>query len=129
MPGVPEPSRRQVLCGVLAALAEPTVLAACSSGSGTGNVPLASIPVGGGVVVDANGPVLLVQPTAGTVTAFDASCPHQGVTVNPPVDGVIVCPGHGSRFAAATGALEQGPATTGLTRLPSRVVNGTVVLG
>lgn len=127
-----DPSRRQVICGLAAALAVPGVLAACSSGStgsGTGTTPLSQIPVGGGVIVNANGPVLVTQPTAGTVKAFDAACPHQGTTVNPPAAGTVTCPRHGSQFDAATGALRRGPATRGLTEVPSRVQNGSVVLG
>ena len=122
------PTRRQVLCGLAAALAAPGVLAACSSTpSGPVSVPLAQVPVGGGKLVRASsGPVLLVQPTAGTVRGFDARCPHQGSVVNAPVDGVIVCPNHDSRFAADTGALEKGPSTRGLAEVPVTVADGSV---
>jgi len=137
------PSRRTVLCGLAAALAAPGALAACSSagesqpgtptttpaparGGGSG-VPLAQIPVGGGTIVTAGErPVLVVQPTAGTVKAFDASCPHQGTPVDPPQGGVITCPNHFSQFDAATGAVRKGPADTGLTEVPARVVDGVV---
>jgi nitrite reductase/ring-hydroxylating ferredoxin subunit len=108
------------------------VLAACAGGDGLptpppGGTPVSSIPVGSGTLVQGpNGPVLFVQPTAGVVKAYSAVCPHQGVTVDPPVDGTITCPGHGSQFSAATGALERGPAQTGLTPVPTRVVNGAV---
>lgn len=127
-------TRRRALCGLLVALAVPGALAACSSGDGgapptppPGGTPVSSIPVGSGAVVQGpNGPVLLEQPTPGVVRAYDATCPHQGVTVDPPVDGTITCPGHGSQFDAATGALKQGPATTGLTPVSTRVVNGSV---
>jgi nitrite reductase/ring-hydroxylating ferredoxin subunit len=147
-------SRRQVLCGLAIALVAPgAVLAACSSdsdsgsGGGTGTTgggatgagaaapgsPLAKVsdvPVGGGVLVDAGGrKILLVQPKAGTVKAFDPSCPHQGVTVNPPAGGTIVCPGHGSTFDASSGARRTGPATKGLTEVPVKVSGGTVVAG
>jgi cytochrome b6-f complex iron-sulfur subunit len=128
-------TRRRALCGLVVALAAPGVLAACSSsGDGAaapapppGGTPVSSIPVGGGTVVQGpNGPVLLVQPTAGAVKAYSAVCPHQQVTVDPPVDGTITCPGHGSQFAAATGALEKGPAETGLTPVSTQIVNGAV---
>lgn len=137
------PNRRTVLCGLAAALAAPGALAACSSagglppgtpitspapapGGGSG-VPLAQIPVGGGTIVTAGErPVLVVQPTAGTVKAFDASCPHQGTPVDPPQGGVITCPNHFSQFDAATGAVRKGPADTGLTEVPARVVDGVV---
>jgi cytochrome b6-f complex iron-sulfur subunit len=137
------PSRRQMLCGLAVAVAAPGVLAACSSpgeyqgsaassttttgATGGGSIPLAQVPVGGGVIVTAaERPILVVQPTAGTVKAFDASCPHQGTTVDPPQAGVITCPNHFSQFDAATGAQRKGPATTGLTEVPTRVVDGVV---
>jgi nitrite reductase/ring-hydroxylating ferredoxin subunit len=135
VPGAAGPglTRRRALCGLVVALAAPGVLAACSSDGGSapapppGGTPVSSIPIGGGTLVQGpNGPVLLVQPTAGVVKAYSAVCPHQGVTVDPPVDGTITCPGHGSQFAAATGALERGPAETGLTPVSTRVVNGAV---
>ena len=140
-PVPPAPSRRTVLCGLAAAVLVPTALAACSSNNtgagatgspatggaaGTPLTPLADVPVGGGVVVD--GPVLVVQPTAGQVAAFSAVCPHQGTTVAPPRDGVITCPNHGSQFAADTGELRRGPASTGLTEIPVAVEAEQVVL-
>ncbi|MDF2977943.1 MAG: hypothetical protein K0S40_2671 [Actinomycetospora sp.] len=143
MPTTTGPSRRTVLCGLAAALAAPGALAACSSagefqpgtptttpapapGGGSG-VPLAQVPVGGGTIVTfGERPVLVVQPTAGAVKAFDASCPHRGTPVDPPQGGVITCPNHFSQFDAATGAVRKGPADTGLTEVPARVVDGVV---
>ena len=94
-----------------------------------GIAALADVPVGGGTVVQTpGGPVVLVQPTAGTVAGFSAVCPHQGSTVGAPQDGVIVCPSHGSRFGAADGAVQGGPATVGLAPVPVTVVNGQVAL-
>jgi nitrite reductase/ring-hydroxylating ferredoxin subunit len=127
-------TRRRALCGLVVALAAPGALAACSSGDGgapptpppTGT-PVSSIPIGSGTVVEGpSGPVLLVQPTAGVIKAYNASCPHQGTTVDPPVDGTITCPNHGSQFDGASGALKKGPAATGLTPVSTRVVNGSV---
>lgn len=138
------PNRRTVLCGLAAALAAPGALAACSSSPGefqpgtptqaapqspaaAGGTPLAQVPVGGGTIVTkGEQTILLVQPTAGTVKGFDASCPHQGTTVDPPQNGVITCPNHFSQFDAATGALRKGPADQGLTEVPVRVVDGSV---
>ncbi|MCD2197841.1 Rieske (2Fe-2S) protein [Actinomycetospora endophytica] len=125
-------TRRRALCGLLVVLAAPGALAACSSAGSPpeappGGTPVSQIPVGSGTVVQGpNGPVLLEQPTAGVIKAYDATCPHQGVTVDPPVDGTITCPGHGSQFDATTGALKKGPAATGLTPISTRVVNGAV---
>ncbi|MDL5158006.1 Rieske (2Fe-2S) protein [Actinomycetospora termitidis] len=147
---IPTPglTRRRALCGLVVALAAPAALAACSSGSesggqappaggsgggGTttappaGGTPVAQIPVGGGTVVDGpNGPVLLTQPQAGVIKAFDAACPHQGTPVDPPEGGTITCPNHGSQFDATSGALKKGPAESGLTPVATTVVNGQV---
>ena len=60
----------------------------------------------------------MIRPSAGTFVAFDAVCPHAGCTVGyDPVAKVIMCPCHGSQFNASTGAVEIGPATTGLKKL------------
>ncbi|GAB2926512.1 hypothetical protein GCM10027047_24330 [Rhodococcus aerolatus] len=134
------PSRRTVLCGLAAGALAPGLLAACASGGGASSTatptaaagtpvtPLADVPVGGGVVVTGGSvPLLVVQPTAGTVAAFNARCPHAGTAVDAPVDGVVVCPNHGSRFDLTTGAVEQGPARTGLTPVAVRVEGDQVV--
>ena len=138
------PNRRTILCGLAAALAAPGALAACSSdpgefqpgtpsatpGSGTTAGAARRWPRsrsgGGTIVTKGEQTILLVQPTAGTVKGFDASCPHQGTTVDPPQNGVITCPNHFSQFDGATGALRKGPAATGLTEVPVRVVDGSV---
>lgn len=126
-------TRRRAMCGLAMALAAPAALAACSGAGGGApapppeGTPMSQIPVGGGTVVQGpKGPVLLEQPTAGVVRAYDAVCPHQGVTVDPPENGTITCPGHGSQFDAASGALKKGPAQTGLTPVSTRIVNGAV---
>jgi nitrite reductase/ring-hydroxylating ferredoxin subunit len=95
------------------------VLAACSSpapggaGTGAGTAPkaasgtevakLADVPVGGTASAKIGGdPVLLAQPTAGTVVCFSAVCPHLGCFVGAaPTE--FDCPCHGSRFNAQTG--------------------------
>jgi cytochrome b6-f complex iron-sulfur subunit len=52
--------------------------------------------------------------------------PHGPLTVDPPQNGVITCPNHFSQFDGATGALRKGPADTGLTEVPVRVVDDYV---
>ncbi|MFJ5922016.1 ubiquinol-cytochrome c reductase iron-sulfur subunit [Kitasatospora sp. NPDC092948] len=76
-------------------------------------VPAAQVPVGGSATVKdpASGDaVYIVQPTAGRYTALSSVCTHSGCAVNPPKDGQLYCPCHGSRFDAATGAVINGPA-------------------
>ncbi len=63
-------------------------------------------------------PSIVVHPRAGKFLAFDAICPHAGCVVayNTSAD-LFVCPCHGSEFNASTGAVERGPAASGLTKL------------
>jgi len=130
-------NRRTLLCG-LAALS----VAGCSTstakktpGPGTARpgdrlAAVADVPVGGGVLVDTpgNGQLLLVQPEAGKVVAFNPACPHQGTTVNPPTAGKITCPTHQSGFDLATGAVRTGPAPVGLAEVAVTVTQGNVLL-
>lgn len=99
-------------CGSDAADAVSSAASGAASAA-SGAIAAADIPVGGGKVFDAL-KVVVTQPTAGDYKAFSAVCTHQGCTVTGVSDGVITCPCHGSTFDIATGAVTQGPATTGL---------------
>jgi thiosulfate dehydrogenase [quinone] large subunit len=81
--------------------------------------PASSVPVGGAASFTdpASGdPALAIQPQSGTFLAFDAVCPHAGCTVQYTTQGqLFVCPCHGSEFNGRTGAVETGPAQSGLT--------------
>ena len=122
------------------------VLTACTSGggtdtgagSGTGSGPggssdsatvsLASIPVGGAVSAKLGStPIVVAQPTKGTVVAFSAVCTHQGCTVAP-AGREFDCPCHGSRFDASTGAVLGGPAPKPLPQLKASVSGDTVTI-
>lgn len=85
---------------------------------GTALGPATAVPVGGAASFNdpATGdPSLVVQPQSGTFLAFDAVCPHAGCTVEwDPAAKFFVCPCHGSEFNGRTGAVETGPAATGL---------------
>ncbi|MGW4382374.1 QcrA and Rieske domain-containing protein [Kitasatospora sp. NPDC004531] len=77
------------------------------------SVPAAQVPVGGSATVKdpASGDaVYIVQPTAGKYAGLSSVCTHSGCAVNPPKDGRLYCPCHGSTFDAATGAVINGPA-------------------
>jgi thiosulfate dehydrogenase [quinone] large subunit len=86
------------------------------------------VPVGGAAQFTdpASGdPGLVLQPAAGTFVAFNAICPHAGCTVAfARSNDIIACPCHGSEFNARTGAVEQGPATRGLTHIPVTAAGG-----
>jgi thiosulfate dehydrogenase [quinone] large subunit len=88
---------------------------------GTRIGPASDVPVGGAAAFQDPGtqdPSLVVQPHAGTFLAFDAVCPHAGCTVQYDTAGkLFVCPCHGSEFNGITGAVEVGPAQSGLRRL------------
>jgi thiosulfate dehydrogenase (quinone) large subunit len=85
---------------------------------GTEVGPAADVPVGGSASFrdpSSGDPAIVIQANSGDFVAFDAVCPHAGCTVGySSAQKVIVCPCHGSRFNAATGAVEQGPAASNL---------------
>ena len=135
-------SRRTVLCGLLLGVTVPGALAACDSTGvrkgGPGDAKpgavlakVSDIPVGSGALVNSgsNGLLLVDQPTAGQIRAFNPTCPHAGAIVQAPQGGVVTCPAHGSQFNAGTGTLLKGPAPNGLASVAVKVVGANVVLG
>jgi thiosulfate dehydrogenase (quinone) large subunit len=106
----------------------PTTTAPTPAGHRLG--PSSDVPVGGAAQFTdpaSGAPGLVLQPTAGTFVAFNAICPHAGCTVAfAPSSDIIACPCHGSEFNARTGAVEQGPATRGLTHIPVAAANGNL---
>lgn len=88
---------------------------------------VADVPVGGGVVLAAQG-LVVTQPEAGTFKAFSATCTHQGCAVTEVAGGTINCPCHGSRFAVADGAPTAGPAKKPLPETAVTVQGSSVVL-
>jgi thiosulfate dehydrogenase [quinone] large subunit len=87
------------------------------------------VPVGGGTQVrdpNTGHTDWVLQLQAGRFTALDATCPHQGCTVDfVSASTGFACPCHGSRFDA-TGKLLAGPATTGLMAVPVELVGGEI---
>ncbi len=99
--------------------------------SGTALGPASTVPVGGSAAFTdpATGdPGLVIQQTADDFVAFDAVCPHAGCTVAYQAAAkIIACPCHGSEFNPRTGAVERGPATTGLTSIRvTKAANGNL---
>jgi thiosulfate dehydrogenase [quinone] large subunit len=90
--------------------------------------PASDVPVGGAASFQdpASGdPALVLQRQAGQFVAFDAVCPHAGCTVQyQQSQDILVCPCHGSLFNASTGAVETGPAATGLRPITISESNG-----
>lgn len=148
------PTRRDVVkAGAAATLGIATVtgLAACGSQSAGGGSQNAAAPAGGnGTAAAADGvltqvsavpvggaiaakgadgaPIIIAQPTSGTVVAFSAVCTHQGCQVAP-AGKSLNCPCHGSRFDALTGAVVKGPANRPLPSVAVKVQGGNVVAG
>jgi Rieske Fe-S protein len=81
-----------------------------SGGSATVRVPLADIPVGGGVIRAAD-QVVVTQATAGQYKAFSAVCQHQACLVGSIEGKTIVCPCHGSTYSIVDGSVVTGPTT------------------
>lgn len=119
-PGPSTTTTRAASAPSTSAVADPTTTAATHP-PGTRLGPASAVPVGGAATFTdpASGdPALVVQPQRGTFRAFDAVCPHAGCTVEySSHDRVFVCPCHGSQFNGSTGAVEVGPAQSGLARI------------
>ena len=102
-----------------------TTTAAAPRGTAIG--PASVVPVGGSAAFTdphSGDPSLVIQHTADNFVAFDAICPHAGCTVAyQSGSNIIACPCHGSAFNSRTGAVVNGPATTGLT--PITVIKGS----
>jgi thiosulfate dehydrogenase [quinone] large subunit len=102
-----------------ASAASPTTAPSAPKGTKIG--PAKDVPVGGAASFQdpsSGDPALVVQPESGTFLAFDAVCPHAGCTVEySNTSRLFVCPCHGSEFNGHTGAVEVGPAQSGLMRL------------
>ena len=103
----------------------PTTPASVPSGTAIG--PATQVPIGGSASFTdpkSGDPSLVIQHTSGTFVAFDAICPHAGCTVAyKTASNIIACPCHGSEFNPRTGAVVNGPATSGLT--PIKVIKGS----
>lgn len=131
---------RDVATGSSAKLTSPPAGSSGTSGSptsssdasgpsnGTDIGAASAVPVGGGASFNdpvTNVPGIVVQPERGEFIAFSAICPHAGCVVafNSAQD-LFVCPCHGSTFNGRTGAVIQGPATTGLTPISVELSKG-----
>jgi thiosulfate dehydrogenase (quinone) large subunit len=73
-------------------------------------------------------PALVIRAADGGLSAFGATCTHQGCEVAWR-DGEIRCPCHHARFDPATGEPTQGPARAPLPSLEVSERGGQIVLG
>ncbi len=104
-----------------ASSSSPATSAPATHPAGTRLGPAADVRVGGAASFQdpsSGDPSLVIQPSQGRFLAFDAVCPHAGCIVQyDQGNKVFVCPCHGSMFNGETGAVENGPAPSGLTRI------------
>jgi Rieske Fe-S protein len=100
------------------------------AGTGRALVALAEVPVGGAVSATSpdGKPVIIAQPTQGTVVGFSAICTHMGCTVAP-AGKQLDCPCHGSVYDAATGKNLSGPAPRPLEPFPVHLDGEQVLPG
>jgi thiosulfate dehydrogenase [quinone] large subunit len=98
-----------------------TTSPATTGASGVAIGRASDVPIGGAArfTDPAEGtPALVVQEQPGEFRAFSAVCPHAGCTVAyVQQNRTFVCPCHGSVFSGTDGAVEQGPATSGLSSI------------
>jgi thiosulfate dehydrogenase [quinone] large subunit len=89
---------------------------------GTRIGPASDVPVGGAASFTdpkEGVPALVVQVRTGVFRAFSAVCPHAGCQVQfDQQSDLFICPCHGSEFNGSTGAVQRGPAATGLSGIP-----------
>ncbi|MFJ2579039.1 Rieske (2Fe-2S) protein [Kitasatospora aureofaciens] len=135
----PATSRRTLLCGAAAVLAAGGTMAVAGCGSTTSGSsgessatkgpvdlgPASAVPEGGGKVFREQ-KIVVTQPTAGQYKAFSAKCTHAGCVVDQVKDQQIQCPCHGSRFAVADGAVQDGPAPSPLPAYTVTVEGGNL---
>ena len=90
-------------------------------------IPAASIPVGGGRILD-EARYVVTQPEAGVYKAFSKSCTHQGCPVTEIAGTDLVCHCHGARFSIADGSVINGPAVKPLPEVEVTVEGTDVVI-
>ncbi|WP_026239515.1 Rieske (2Fe-2S) protein [Parafrankia discariae] len=89
---------------------------------------LADIPANGGLVIE-DASTVLTRDGGDGIKAFTSVCTHQGCNVSSVEGGQIICPCHGSKFDARTGARVAGPAKQPLAPIPVTVRDGAVFSG
>jgi Rieske Fe-S protein len=128
-------SRRSVLSAGGASVAAIALTACSLESASVGSPPLApgalpsteptkvstlsEIPVGGSTTAMLGQiPIILEQPTAGTVIGFSAVCTHMGCIVQAALEvHQFQCPCHGSIYDSNTGAVINGPTILPLRKL------------
>jgi nitrite reductase/ring-hydroxylating ferredoxin subunit len=89
--------------------------------------PISEVPAAGTQAVDFFGRQALVYRHQGEIKATLSICPHLGGPLELK-DGQLVCPWHGARFDAGSGACQGGPAApeSKVMLLPTRIEDGVL---
>jgi len=130
---MPDSTRREfvrgaarLLAGGAAVAATAPIIGACEPPDPTSawtfraNVDVSALTSDGAATVTKTlgvdgAPILVVRTARDTFAALSTRCAHEGCPVNPPVNGVITCPCHGSQYAL-DGKVLRGPTIYPLTR-------------
>jgi Rieske Fe-S protein len=122
--------------GAVVGIASPLLAAASARVSGRGasteTVSVSSLTADGQWLVapwkgSDGAPVLIVRNATRQYTALSMQCTHMGCPINPPVQGIMTCPCHGSQFDLA-GHVRHGPAQFPLGRYTTTYHAGTHTL-
>lgn len=89
------------------------------------------IPPGADLVVKLGDKEILLVNLDGTIYAVGNRCTHVGLSMEGAfhMDSEIICPWHGARFDARTGAALSLPAREPLTSYPVSIINDMVAIG
>lgn len=113
------------------ASASPSASASASSSAPAApsgpSVPVADVPVGGGVILD-DAKYVVTQPTEGEFKAFSSICTHQGCPVSEISGDAIICKCHGSQFSIKDGSVLKKPAEAPLKEATATVAGDNVVI-
>jgi thiosulfate dehydrogenase [quinone] large subunit len=121
--GVGTPTTSSPASGGNSATTTPTTAGSSSAATPKGIRigPASDVPVGGAARFNdpkQGAPAIVVQIKSGEFRAFSAICPHAGCEVQfDQRSDLFICPCHGSTFSGSTGAVQRGPAATGLSNI------------
>ena len=77
--------------------------------------------------------ILVIRLSETSASSISRVCTHQGCDINAQEAGTLasdqfICPCHGSRFQASTGAVLKGPAPIGVQRFPATIAGSFITV-
>lgn len=98
--------------------------------TGTALAPVSAVPIGQGrrfTDPQSGQPAWLLRPSRADVLAFSAVCTHAGCAVDYDASAnEFICPCHGGRYSAQSGAVLGGPPPAPLSKIPARIENSEI---